>query len=141
MMNHIDRKTCRWLVVDFLSRTCLSACVVFAFAVVDVSRLAAVESAAHERLLIDDEWRFIKDDPPDNSASLLYDVRPVRGAAPARLPTARPMKLRRKLSKLGFFLPETRFSKTSRGAKRPDGNLGEGVAYIAPSSTIIPGAR
>jgi beta-galactosidase len=37
------------------------------------------------RRLIDQDWRFIKGDPPGNTVSLLYDVRPqtpARGAPP-----------------------------------------------------------
>ena len=31
---------------------------------------------ARERISINDDWRFKKDDPPGNQVSLLYDVRP-----------------------------------------------------------------
>jgi hypothetical protein len=56
--------------------------------------------SSRSRTLIDDDWRFTKGDPPDNSVSLLYDVRPPAGArgetpasAPApEVPVVRPKK-------------------------------------------------
>ena len=50
---------------------------------------AATPAATRERISINDDWRFTKDDPAGNTASLLYDVRPPiaargrRGAPPA----------------------------------------------------------
>src|SRR6185436_12501294 len=45
------------------------------------------------RTMLDEGWRFIKGDPPDNSISLLYDVRPqpvARGAQAAAVPATAP---------------------------------------------------
>ncbi len=133
MMNHIDRKTCRWLVVEFLPRICLPACLMFAFAAVEVSRLTAAEFAARERLLIDDDWRFTYNDPPNNTVSLLYDVRPVRGAAQGAAADGAANEAPPQVVKAWILPSGNAFLKDpAHGAKRPDGNLGEGVAYIAP---------
>jgi beta-galactosidase len=80
------------------------------------------------RRLIDEGWRFIKGDPPGNSISLLYDLRPqpgVRGA-PATPPPEVPVVKSWILPTGNNFLkdPGKRFS-------RPAGNLGDGVGYVA----------
>src|SRR5215510_15804565 len=82
-----------------------------------------------ERILIDDDWRFTKDDPPGSTVSLLYDVRPQRtagrgpGAETARAaegPASNIMK--------SWILPSGNdFLKDAQNAaKRPEGNLGDG---------------
>ena len=45
----------------------------------ELPSVAATEPAhpsPRERILINDNWRFIKGDPSGNTVSLLYDVRP-----------------------------------------------------------------
>jgi beta-galactosidase len=93
---------------------------------------AAVQVASpRTRLLINDDWRFTKGDPPKNTTSLLYDVRPVpagRNAAPAESPSTSAEVVK------AWILPAgNNFLKDpSKGAVRPEGNLGDGVAYVAP---------
>ena len=48
-------------------------------------------TSARERISLDRDWRFQKDDPPGNTVSLLYDVRPeLTGAAENKVADARP---------------------------------------------------
>jgi beta-galactosidase len=63
-----------------------------------------------ERLLINDDWRFAKGDPPDNKTNLQYD------AVKAWL-----------LPAGNYFL-----SDANKQLQRPEGNLGSDVAYVAP---------
>ena len=61
------------------------------------------------RLLINDDWRFIKGDPPNSKTNLQYDA--VKSWI---LPTGN-----------NFFMDP------AKRAKRPDGNPGDDVAYFA----------
>jgi beta-galactosidase len=95
-----------------------------------------------ETISIDDNWHFIKGDPPGNTVSLLYDVRPrangQRGnetaeenvsSAPTNGPaTPPPATIKR------WILPTgNEFIKDpSRKFVRPEGNVGDGVAYVQP---------
>jgi hypothetical protein len=102
-------------------------------------RLQSVSStsttAPRVRLLIDDDWRFTKNDPPNNTVSLLYDVRPKKAAANhstdaatvAEVPPAPPIVKSWIIPSGNAFLKDP-----TGGPKRPAGNLGEGVAYVAP---------
>ena len=51
-------------------------------------------ATSRRRTLIDNDWRFVRGDPPDDATSLLYDVRPQgaggRGGAPATAPLPPP---------------------------------------------------
>jgi beta-galactosidase len=88
--------------------------------------------SGRERLLIDNDWRFTKGDPPGATTSLLYDVRAASGrrgnaeTAPAVGGSAivKP-----------WVLPTGNdfLNDVGRRAVRPNGNPGEGVAYIASS--------
>src|SRR5690606_5032167 len=49
-----------------------AACVLFLFAALDFTLAAA----PREHISINDNWRFTKGDPDENSARLIYDVRP-----------------------------------------------------------------
>jgi beta-galactosidase len=96
--------------------------------------MGAIAAGPRERTLIDDDWRFIKDDPPNNTVSLLYDVRPMRGgnrggATDATANEAPPPEVVKP-----WILPSgNSFLKDlARVANRPEGNLGDGVAYISP---------
>lgn len=94
-------------------------------------------TSPRERILINDDWRFIKGDPPGGTASLLYDVRPQRprpsgaaaqadtNVAPA---TASPTVLK------PWILPTGNdfIADPARRFIRPTGNPGDGVAYAQP---------
>ncbi len=87
---------------------------------------AAIRSPRARRLL-DQDWRFIKGDPP-GSSSLLYDVRPqpaARGAEPVPQPSVPVVK--------SWILPSGNqfLNNPASRSRRPDGNLEEGVSYIA----------
>jgi len=84
------------------------------------------------RTLLDQDWRFIKGDPPGNTVSLLYDVRPQitgRGAPPAPSPTVDPAQ---RVIKAWVLPSGNSFVKDpAKHASRPNGNPGDGVPYIA----------
>jgi beta-galactosidase len=67
-------------------------------------------SLPRTRLLINDDWRFTKGDPSDNKTNLVYD------------------------DVKSWILPGgNNFLKDpTKQAKRPDGNLGDDIAYAAP---------
>jgi beta-galactosidase len=68
------------------------------------------------RVLIDDSWRFKQGDPPGNSTSLLYDDR--------------PNAMAKTVVKTWILPSGNDFVKDpAKRAKRPDGNLGDDVAY------------
>ena len=91
-----------------------------------------------ERLLINDDWRFQKDDPPGNTVSLLYDVRPeVKVATENQVADARPEEAE-KVSASGqavikpWILPTGNafIEDPARRFTRPAGDPGGKVAYV-----------
>ena len=104
------------------------------------------QAAPRERISVNDNWRFIKGDPTNNTVNLLYDVRrqqTIRRVAEAEadgnsslnaatnssgssnLPTA--------VIKQWILPTGNNFIKdASRKFIRPEGNLGDGVAYVQP---------
>jgi beta-galactosidase len=112
------------------------------------SSLLGVEpnnASLRERISIDDNWRFTKGDPTNNTVSLLYDVREQRqirrlaeaesdgnlspNASAASDSTNSPQAVIKQ-----WILPTgNNFIKdASRKSIRPEGNLGDGVAYLQP---------
>ena len=94
--------------------------------------VAPLSASPRIRLLIDDDWRFTKGDPPNITTSLDYDVRPQpvgRGGAVAVSPSAGSATVTK-----SWILPSgNAFLKDpSKRAGRPEGNLGDGVSYVAP---------
>ncbi|MBZ5495599.1 MAG: DUF4982 domain-containing protein [Acidobacteriia bacterium] len=94
--------------------------------------VAPLSASPRIRLLIDDDWRFTKGDPPNITTSLDYDVRPQpvgRGGAVAVSPPASSATVTK-----SWILPSgSAFLKDpSKRAGRPEGNLGDGVSYVAP---------
>src|ERR1035437_7363244 len=103
------------------------------------------QAAPQERISINDDWRFTKGDPTNNAVSLLYDVRQQKtvrrlaeaeadgnsssNAAAAGEPTNSPQAVIKQ-----WILPTgNNFIKdASRKFMRPEGNLGDGVAYVQP---------
>ncbi len=99
----------------------------------------AAQVSPRERISINDDWRFIRDDPPGNTVSLSYDVRPQgrgrgprSGEAPAvqQADIAAPGSAQVVLKP--WILPTGNdFVKDPvKKAVRPEGNPGEGVAYV-----------
>ena len=106
---------------------------------------AFAQPVPRERILINDNWRFTKGDPTNNAVSLLYDVRQQKtvrrlaeaeadgnsssNAAAAGAPTNSPQAVIKQ-----WILPTgNNFIKdASRKFMRPEGNLGDGVAYVQP---------
>ncbi len=95
------------------------------------------QSAPRERISINDDWRFTKGDPTNCPVSLLYDIRPQpEKRRPAGTETntdtaatnneaAKPAVIKQ------WVLPSgNHFIKDPAGKfVRPEGNLGDGVAY------------
>lgn len=100
-------------------------------------------AAPRERILINDNWRFAKGDPTNNTVSLLYDVREQKtvrrlaeaeadgnssaNASAASESTSSPPAVIKQ-----WILPTgNNFIKAaSRKFIRPEGNLGDGIAYV-----------
>jgi beta-galactosidase len=104
--------------------------------------LCALASAAptvpRERLPLNEGWRFQKDDPPGNTTSLLYDVRPdISGATENRVADAQSQQAVR-LDTTGaavikpWILPTgNAFIKDpAKRHSRPAGDPGSDVAYV-----------
>jgi beta-galactosidase len=98
------------------------------------------QSAPREKISINDDWRFTKGDPSNCPVSLLYDVRPQpqrRGAAGAQADAnaaskdaeATPPAVVKQ-----WILPTGNdfIKDPSKKFARPEGNLGDGVAYVQP---------
>jgi beta-galactosidase len=101
--------------------------------------LAAQTTApARERISINDDWRFQKDDPPGNTISLLYDVRPeVKDQKSGGLADAQPKAPEKPSAPAqnvikAWILPTgNEFIKDpTRRFARPAGNWGDTVAYV-----------
>jgi beta-galactosidase len=93
-----------------------------------------------ERLSIDAGWKFTKGDPPGNTVDLTYMVRPQGGGrgTPSTAPATTSAPATRGAPLSGIYpwiLPTANpFVKDpEHWAKRPAGNLGQGVSYIAPT--------
>jgi len=86
-------------------------------------------TSPRSRVLINDDWRFTKGDPPGNAIDLHYDTLANAGgqdtaqAVNASGPTVK-----------SWILPNGNdfLKDPSKAATRPEGNLGDGVPYIAP---------
>src|SRR5262249_20357867 len=88
----------------------------------------AVVQTPRTRRLIDQDWRFIKDDPPRDDVSLLYDLRPqaaARGAAPPPVPEVPIVKSWIRPSGNAFV------NDPAKRVRRPDDNLDDRVSYSA----------
>jgi beta-galactosidase len=98
----------------------------------DISRMPRV------RLLLDEGWRFQKDDPPGNTVPLLYDVRPdVSNATENQVADARPTELAKRdtthqaVLKPWILPAGNAFIKDpARRHTRPAGDPGSEVAYV-----------
>ena len=98
--------------------------------------------SSRERILINDNWRFIKGDPPGGTPSLLYDLRPqgpkASGAAKQADANAAAEESTASNSSPAvikqWILPTGNdfIKEPSRRFIRPDGNPGGGVAYTQP---------
>lgn len=108
------------------------------------SPLAGVQASAfaqrpiRERVSINEDWRFQKDDPPGNTVNLQYDVRPVvADAEDGRPADARPTEAATiaasgQTGTKPWILPTgNRFiHDPTRRRARPAGNYGGEVAYV-----------
>ncbi len=98
----------------------------------------AVIHSPREHIWFNDGWRFQKDDPPGNTVSLLYDVRPeVKenrnvGPADAQPQAAEAVAASKQATLKAWILPTgNAFIKDpARRYVRPSGNPGENVAYV-----------
>ena len=126
-----NRKT----LLQFVTSSTLMASAVAAC--LDATEASAASGSASEsqrtRISIDDDWRFTRGDSTGDTNSLQYDIRPAgggRGGAPAANPEPAPASPMAK----DWILPTgNAFLKNpADGPKRPAGNLGDGVAFLAP---------
>jgi beta-galactosidase len=107
---------------------------------------AAAADSPREQTSINDNWRFIKGDPTNNPVSLLYDVRQqqttrrvaeaetdgnpaLNGSSPPNDSTNPPRAVIKQ-----WILPTGNafIKEASRKFARPEGNPGDGVAYVQP---------
>jgi beta-galactosidase len=99
---------------------------------------ASSQLSSRERISINDDWRFKKADPPGNTISLLYDVRPEVGDQRDDAPADTRPKAAEKLTAPAqavikqWILPTGNdFIKDPRRRfARPKGNWGGEVAYV-----------
>jgi beta-galactosidase len=94
-------------------------------------------AARRERISINDGWRFTRDDPPGNTVSLTYDVRPQgqdwqEGPADAEPTAAEKVSAATQPILKPWILPTgNRFIKgPARRYMRPAGNWGGDVPYV-----------
>lgn len=123
----------------FVVAALLTACV--PGSAVPAERVAAGQASVispRERTLLNDGWRFRKDDPPGNSVSLIYDHRPeVREDNDARPADAEPTEAERR-ARSGrmllkpWILPTANpfIKNTADRHERPEGNWGGDVPYV-----------
>jgi len=91
-----------------------------------------------ERISLDDDWRFQKDDPPGNTVSLLYDVRPAVTNQRDDIAADTPARAAEKLAASAqamikpWILPtgNSFIKDPARRFARPAGNWGGDVAYV-----------
>jgi beta-galactosidase len=77
--------------VDCRSRTLAAGAFLGAVSACACLTPLSAQASARERISINDDWRFQQGDPPGNTVSLLYDVRPeVRDQRDDRPADARP---------------------------------------------------
>jgi beta-galactosidase len=101
----------------------------------------------HERISLNDDWRFTKGDPTNNTTSLLYDIRQpqtvrrlaeaesdgnssANSAATTNQSTSTPLAVIKK-----WILPTGNpfLKDPSRRFVRPQGNPGDDVSYVQPN--------
>jgi len=105
-----------------------------------------VQALVRERISINDDWRFTKGDPTNNSVSLLYDVRQQRtvrrlaeaeadGNATVNTQTTTDESTNVPIAVIKQWILPTGndFAKdAAHRFTRPEGNLGDDVAYVQP---------
>jgi beta-galactosidase len=101
-------------------------------------------ASPRERISIDDDWRFTKGDPTNNTVNLLYDVRKQKsvrrlaeaeadGNSSANAAAAGESTNVTAVIKQWILPTGNNFIKdASRKFVRPEGNPGDGVAYVPP---------
>ena len=105
---------------------------------IDEGRSAQALDALRERISINEDWRFQKEEPGVNSASLPYDVRPVvKDSKDDKAADSQPQAVEKNTAPVQavlkpWILPTgNRFIKDpARRFVRPDGNPGGDVPYV-----------
>ena len=102
------------------------------------------QAAPQERISINDDWRFTKGDPTNCTVSLLYDVREQKtvrrlaeaeadGNSSANTTASDSTNSPQAVIKQWILPTGNNFIKDpSQKFLRPEGNLGDGVAYVQP---------
>ena len=105
--------------------------------------VSPAQAAPRERISINDDWRFTKDDRTNNAVSLLYDMRRAQtlrrftaeadGNAAINESVAHEATNATAVIKQWILPTGNEFIKDPwRRFVRPEGNLGDGVAYVQP---------
>ncbi len=102
--------------------------------------VVAGSDSPRERISINENWQFIKGDPPGNKVSLLYDVKPRQERheestvkAETNVVTNEPARPSSVVIKPWILPTGNDFIKDpSRKFVRPEGNFGGDVAYVQP---------
>jgi len=102
----------------------------------------AIRLSPRERISINENWRFVKGDPPSNVPSLLYDVRPqgpkasdVAKQADANATTDESVASNHPTAVIKRWILPTGndfIKDPARRFARPSGNPGDSVAYLQP---------
>src|SRR5208282_276873 len=126
----------------FILRLTQSILPVFLFAA--STGFVVASDSPRERISINENWRFTKGDPTNNTVSLLYDVRHTQtarrfaaeadGNSAINAPVASNESTNSTVVIKQWILPTgNEFIKDpSRKFLRPEGNLGDGVTYVQP---------
>src|SRR5215831_14788360 len=117
--------------------------VLAAFLVTTLPAAEVSPASPRERLSINDNWRFVKGDPPGDATNLLYDIRPQSSKGPGNAPpenanpqsdqsvaSNQPATDSPRLLKAWILPTGNDFIKDpSRRFARPNGNPGEVPFY------------
>jgi len=108
-----------------------------------LSGAESVSAPPRERISIDDDWRFTKDDPTNCTVNLLYDVRhgqtlrrfgaEADGNSAINQSASTSESTNEAVIKAWILPTGNEFIKDpAHRFKRPDGNPGDGVTYVQP---------
>ena len=116
-----------------------AACLLTAAVTSPIAQPVPPSGQVRERLSLNEDWRFTKDDPPGRQVNLLYDVRPevsdTRDDRPADAEPEAAARARATVPTIKrWILPTANpfIKDAARWHARPDGNPGGDVDYVQP---------